>query len=188
VGESPLFYCSECNSGVTGTIMANRTAITDQILAIAERVGASEGIEIVNVELVGGGGSRVLRITIDRAPGARSSGGETKPEGVTHADCEFITQQVGTILDIEDVIPGGSYRFEVTSPGLDRKLTRPRDFERFVGHRVKVALREPVENQRHWVGALKGFAEGIVTLEPAPGRSIQFPLEQVERANLKFEW
>jgi ribosome maturation factor RimP len=163
--------------------MANRTAITDPILAIAERVGASEGIEIVNVELVGGGGSRVLRITIDRAPGFIG-----KPEGVTHADCEFITQQVGTILDIEDVIPGGHYTFEVTSPGLERKLTRPRDFERFVGHKVKVALREPVENQRHWVGALKGFTEGIVTLEPAPGKSIQFPLEQVERANLKFEW
>src|SRR5579863_9913658 len=110
--------------------MANRTAITDQILAIAERVGASEGIEIVNVELVGGGGSRVLRITIDRTPGAQTSLGEAKPEGVTHADCEFITQQVGTILDVEDVIPGGHYTFEVTSPGLERKLTRPRDFER----------------------------------------------------------
>jgi len=152
-------------------------------MAIAERVGASEGIEIVNVELVGGGTNRVLRITIDRAPGAAG-----KPEGVTHADCEFITQQVGTILDMEDVVPGGHYTFEVTSPGLERKLTRPRDFERFVGHKIKVSLREPVENQRHWVGALKSFSGGTITLEPAPGRSIQFPLEQVERANLKFEW
>jgi ribosome maturation factor RimP len=165
--------------------MANRTAITDQVLAIAERVGASEGIEIVNVELVGGGGNRVLRITIDRAPRAP---GDARPEGVSHADCEFITQQVGTILDMEDVIPGGHYRFEVTSPGLERKLIKPRDFERFIGHQVKVALRQPVENQRHWVGALKGFAEGIVTLEPAPGKDVRFPLEQVERASLKFEW
>jgi len=163
--------------------MANRTAITDQVLAVAERVGASEGIEIVNVEFVGGGANRVLRITIDRVPGTPG-----KPEGVTHADCEFITQNVGTILDIEDVIPGGHYTLEVTSPGLERKLTKPREFERFVGHKVKVVLREPVENQRHWVGALKSFNEGIVTLEPAPGKSVQFPLEQVERANLKFEW
>ena len=68
------------------------------------------------------------------------------------------------------------------------KVARPREFERFVGHKVKVTLREPVDNQRHWVGALSGFTEGIITLEPAPGKSIRFPLEQVERANLKFEW
>jgi ribosome maturation factor RimP len=163
--------------------MANRTEITDQITAIAERVGASEAIEIVSVELVGGGGSRVLRIVIDRAPGAID-----KPAGVTHADCEYITHHVGTILDVEDVVPGGHYTLEVSSPGVERKLTKPRDFERFVGHKVKVALRQPVENQRHWVGALTSFAEGIITLEPAPGKNIQIPLEQVERANLKFEW
>jgi|SRR5579862_2643764 len=168
--------------------MANRTATTDQVLAIAERVGASEGIEIVDVQLLGGGGSRVLRITIDRAPQPVGKDAPDKPAGVTHADCEFITQHVGTILDVEDVIPGSRYTLEVTSPGLERKLTKPREFERFIGQKVKVVLREPVENQRHWVGALKSFAEGIVTLEPAPGKSVQFPLEQVERANLKFEW
>ena len=154
----------------------SKEAIVNKITEIAERVAEPEGIEIVDVQLLGGGGARLLRILID------------KPEGVSHKECEFISQQVGTILDIEDVIPGGHYTFEVTSPGLERKLTKPRDFERFVGHKVKVALREPVENQRHWVGALKAFAEGVVTLEPAPGKSIQFPLEQVERANLKFEW
>jgi len=57
-----------------------------------------------------------------------------------------------------------------------------------VGHKVKVVLRQPVENQRTWVGALRNFAEGIITLEPSPGKSVQFPLELVERANLKFEW
>jgi ribosome maturation factor RimP len=143
---------------------------------IAERVGADTGLEIVDVQLLGGGGSRMLRIFID------------KPEGVTHADCERISQHVGTILDVEDVIPGGRYTLEVSSPGLERKLARPREFERFVGHKVKVVLRQPVENQRHWVGALRNFAEGIITLEPSPGKSIQFPLELVERANLKFEW
>ena len=154
----------------------NREAVTAKVHEIAERVGSSAGIEIVDVQLLGGGGSRLLRLFID------------KPEGVTHGDCEFISQQVGTILDVEDVIPGARYTLEVSSPGVERKLTRPRDFERFVGQKVKVALREPVENQRHWVGALKSFAEGIITLEPSPGRSVQFPLEQVEKANLKFEW
>jgi ribosome maturation factor RimP len=154
----------------------SREAVIQKVQQIAERVGASEGLEIVEVELVGGGRSRVLRIYID------------KPAGVTHADCEFISQQVGTILDVEDVIPGGSYTLEVSSPGVERKLTKPSEFERFVGQKVKVVLRQPVENQRHWVGALKSFAGGVITLEPAPGKSVQFPLEQVEKANLKFEW
>src|SRR5579864_3680770 len=152
--------------------MADRTAIVEKVREITERVGADTGLEVVDVQLLGGGGTRVLRIFID------------KPEGVTHADCETISQNVGTILDVEDVIPGQRYTLEVSSPGVERKLTKPRDFERFVGQKVKVALRQPVENQRHWVGSLKSFAEGILTLEPSPGRSVQIPLEQVERANL----
>ncbi len=156
--------------------MADRTAILDKVREIAERVGADTGLEVVDVQLLGGGNNRVLRIFID------------KPEGVTHADCERISQHVGTILDVEDVIPGGRYTLEVSSPGVERKLSRPNEFERFIGQKVKVVLRQPVENQKLWVGALKNFAEGIVTLEPSPGKSVQFPLELVERANLKFEW
>jgi ribosome maturation factor RimP len=156
--------------------MADRTAAIDKIRAIAERVAASEGMEIVEVQLLGGGAHRTLRIFID------------KPAGVTHADCELISQQVGTILDVEDVVPGGRYTLEVSSPGVERKLSRASDFERFLGHKVKVVLRQPVENQRHWIGALRNFAEGIITLEPSPGKSIRFPLELVEKANLKFEW
>src|SRR5580704_1036966 len=154
----------------------NREAVTAKVQEIAERVGAGAGIEVVDVQLLGGGGTRVLRIFID------------KPQGVTHADCEYISQNVGTILDVEDVIPGARYTLEVSSPGVERKLTKPQEFERFVGQKVKVVLREPIENQRHWVGALKSFAEGIITLEPSPGRSVEFPLDQVEKANLKFEW
>jgi ribosome maturation factor RimP len=154
----------------------NREAVVEKVTEIAARVGASEGLEVVDVQLLGGGGSRVLRIFID------------KPAGVTHADCEFISQQVGTILDVEDVIPGASYTLEVSSPGVERKLSKPREFERFVGQKVKVVLRQPVENQRHLTGTLKSFTEGVITLEPAPGKSVQFPLEQVEKANLKFEW
>ena len=194
----------------------NREAITNKVIQIAERVGASAGIEIVDVQMLGGGGARLLRIYIDRASGTEAHGssidrpsgtehsaastepptdevGQTpaaaqKPGGVTLADCEFISQNVGTILDVEDVIPGQRYTLEVSSPGVERKLTKPRDFERFVGQKVKVALRQPVENQRTWVGALASFAEGMITLEPSPGRSIRFPLDQVEKANLKFEW
>lgn len=153
-----------------------KEAVVTRVKEIAHRVGESEGIEIVDVELAGGGKSRLLRIFID------------KPEGITHADCESISKQVGTILDIEDVVPGGRYTLEVSSPGLERKLSEPRDFERFQGRKAKIVLREPVENRRYWEGTLAGFSGGIITLEPAPGQSVCFDLEKVQRASLKFEW
>jgi ribosome maturation factor RimP len=158
------------------TNMADRTAVVAKIREIAERVAAREGMEIVDVQFLGGGASRLVRIFID------------KPAGVSHADCEFVSQNVGTILDVEDAIPGGSYTLEVSSPGVERKLSKPQEFERFSGKKIKVVLRQAVEGQRHWAGLLRGIAEGIVTLEPAPGKSLRFPLDQVEKANLKFEW
>ena len=168
-GRKPTFLL------VSGMSPAKQ-AIVEKARAIAERVGGSEGIEIVDVEFLGGGGSRLLRIYIDR------------PEGVSHEHCELISRQVGTILDVEDVIPGGSYHLEVSSPGLERRLSKPKDFERFVGRQARVLLSAPVENQRRWEGKLAGFAAGVVTLEPAPGREVRFDVGLVEKANLKFEW
>ena len=118
----------------------------------------------------------MLRITID------------KPAGVSHADCELISQQVGTILDVEDAVPGGSYTLEVSSPGVERKLRGPADFKRFLGRKAKVVLREPVGDRRHWEGILAGFAGDVVTLEPSPGKTVTFTVQQVEKANLKFDW
>ncbi len=165
--------------------------VVARIWEIAERVADPEGIEIVDVELLGAGRGRVLRVFIDRPAGHDSS--PERPHGVSHADCEFISQQVGTILDIEDVIPGDSYTLEVSSPGLERKLSKTKDFERFVGHKAKVVLRQPVENQRRWEGKLAGISQGIIALEvaapePASGKVIHFPLDQVQKANLKFDW
>jgi ribosome maturation factor RimP len=151
------------------------SSIVSKIEAIAERVAEPEGIEVVEVELKGGGRNRFLRISID------------KPEGVTHGDCEMISQQVGAILDVEDVVPG-AYTLEVSSPGVERKLLKYKDFERFKGKKIKVVLREPVENARHWEGTLAPCADGLITLEVGEGKNIQFPFEQVEKANLKFEW
>ena len=153
-----------------------KEAILAKVREIAQRVGQSEGIDIVDVELAGGGRSRVLRLFIDR------------PQGVTHADCELVSQQVGTILDVEDVVPGGSYTLEVSSPGLERKLSRPQDFIRFQGRKAKIVLREPLENRRCWEGVLADFSEGTVTLEPSPGQRISFDLQHIQKANLKFEW
>jgi ribosome maturation factor RimP len=154
--------------------------VNDDVVArvkeITERVGGSEGIELFDVKLLGGGKRRVLRIVIDKAG------------GVTHADCELISQQVGTILDVEDVVPGGSYTLEVSSPGVERPLREAQDYERYAGRKARVSLREPVENRRQWEGILAGVSGGMVTLELAPGKSIQFALDQVSKANLKFDW
>ena len=81
---------------------------------------------------------------------------------------------IGVPVVVAGVVIGGRYTLEVSSPGLERKLSGPRDFERFQGRKAKITLREPVENRRHWEGTLAGFSGGIITLEPAPGQSVCF--------------
>ena len=152
-----------------------KQAVLSKIEEIAERVARSEGIEIVEVELKGGGKNQFVRISID------------KPEGVTHSDCELISQQVGAILDVEDVIPS-HYTLEVSSPGVERKLLKVKDFERFQGKKAKIVLREPISGQRHFEGAIAGVDQETISLSLTSGNQIQFPYAQVERANLKFEW
>jgi len=110
----------------------------EKIHEIAERVAASSGLEVVEVDLRGGGKARMLRIYID------------KPGGVTHDDCSNFSREVGTIFDVEDAVPGGSYTLEVSSPGLDRKLSKPGEFERFSGSLVKLMTRDPVNANRHF--------------------------------------
>jgi ribosome maturation factor RimP len=160
--------------------MTAKTDLIAQITAIVERAGSREGIEPVEVQFLGSGRNRLLRIYID------------KEGGVTHTDCERVSQYVGTVLDVEDVIPGGAYTLEVSSPGVERKLTKPRDFERFIGQKVKLVLREPLEEpagrQLYWEGVLAAFRDSVLTLEPGQGQAVQIPLDKVSRANLKFEW
>lgn len=152
-----------------------KQAVIAKIEEIARRVAESEGIEVVEVELKGGGRNQFLRISID------------KPEGVTHGDCENISHQVGTILDVEEVVPS-HYTLEVSSPGVERKLTTVKDFERFQGKKVKLILKEPIENQKAFEGTLSGLQDHLISLDLAAGKTIQFPHERVEKANLKFEW
>src|SRR5437762_11119883 len=155
----------------------------DRVREIAARVEASADLEIVEVELRGGGKARMLRIFVDKAG------------GVTHEDCANFSREFGTILDVEDVMPGGSYLLEVSSPGLDRKLTRASDFERFRGHRMKLMTRQPVNNNRHFEGNLESFENGKLVLDmsvarrkmrPKDGQApkVEIELANVERANL----
>ena len=153
-----------------------REAVASKIEEIAQRVAQSEGLELVEVEVKGGGDGRFVRISID------------KPAGVTHADCESVSHQVGTILDVEDVVPGGRYTLEVSSPGVERKLVKPQDFQRFQGKKARITLRDAVEGRRNWEGTLAGFENGDVALEMEPGKTVRFPYDQVQKANLKFEW
>src|SRR5205085_9939831 len=139
----------------------------DKVQEIAARVAASSGLEIVELELLGGGKHRMLRVFIDR-PGAVS--GHDHPDGVTHEDCSSFSREFGTILDVEDVMPGGSYVLEVSSPGLDRKLSRASDFERFRGHRMKLMTRQPVNNNRHFEGNLESFENGRLVLDLSTAR------------------
>src|SRR5437870_9796953 len=156
----------------------------ERVREIAERVAASSGLEVVEVELRGGGKARMLRIVID------------KPAGVTHEDCANLSREVGTILDIEDVVPGGSYLLEVSSPGLDRKLVRPADYERFTGSRVKLTTHQPINGNRHFEGRLESFHEGRLILDLSAtrkkkmrlaadaARKIEIELGNVDKANL----
>ena len=156
----------------------------DKIRDIAGRVAATHGVELVEVDLRGGGKSRMLRITIDR------------PDGVTHEDCANVSREVGTILDVEDAVPGGSYTLEVSSPGLDRPLLREQDYVRFTGSRIKLMTREPVNGNRHFEGRLHGVEGGRLNLEVLtgqkkpkpghahPGQRVEIELANVEKANV----
>ena len=155
----------------------------ERVREIAERVASTSGLEVVDIEFHGGGKSRMLRVFLD------------KPAGVTHEDCAQFSREFGTILDVEDVVPGGTYVLEVSSPGLDRKLTRASDYERFTGSRVKLTTREPLNGNRHFEGRLESFRDGRLTLDLAAARRknrapvgtpqrLEIELANVEKANL----
>jgi ribosome maturation factor RimP len=150
--------------------------VIERINELTERAAAGTGVEVVEVQLRGAGKSRLLRVYID------------KPGGVTHGDCEAVSHNLGVLLDEEDAVPGDSYTLEVSSPGAERKLSKPRDFERVVGQKVRVFLREPLDGSKSLEGKLTGFGNDTLALEIASGESLQVPLERVQKANLKFDW
>jgi ribosome maturation factor RimP len=163
----------------------------DRVREIAERVAASSGLEVVEIEFLGGGKARMLRVFLDK-PAA----GNVPLSGVTHEDCANFSREFGTILEVEDVMPG-SYTLEVSSPGLDRRLIKAADFSRFTGSRLKLTTRQPVDNNRHFEGRLESFRDGRLTLDlsvashksrkkmgTAAGERIEIDFVNVEKANL----
>jgi ribosome maturation factor RimP len=165
----------------------------EKIRTTADRVAGSYGLEVVDVEFVGGGKHRVLRVSFEKNAAGRERlaadakaavergdanedgalpsavlRGELSTEhlsGVTHEDCEQFSHDFGTLIDVEDLVPGAEYTLEVSSPGLDRKLSRPADYDRFRGSLVKLETFQPVAGNRHWQGRLTAVGEGRITLD-----------------------
>jgi ribosome maturation factor RimP len=146
----------------------------ERVRDAAERVARSLGSEVVDVEWKVGK-DRFLRVYID------------KPGGVSHKDCEAVSNQLSAILDVEDLVPGPHYILEISSPGLDRKLTKPAEFQRFTGRLGRISTTEPVENQKFFEGRLAGYADGKVQIE-VKGRVIALPMEGIRKANLVVEF
>ncbi len=146
----------------------------ERIREAAERVARSVGMEVVEVEWKVGK-ERFLRVYID------------KPEGISHKDCETVSNQLSVILDVEELVPGPPYILEVSSPGLDRKLTKPAEFERFAGRLARITMLEPVDNQKFFEGRLAGIDGGKVKIE-LKGRVIALPMEGIRKANLVVEF
>jgi ribosome maturation factor RimP len=191
----------------------------EEIRSAAARVAASHGLDLVDIEFIGPARERTLRIFLEKNAEGRAqlkaaieAGAEGLPErlvegrlsveqlsGITHEDCAAFSRDFGVLLDVEDLVPGAEYTLEASSPGLDRKLSRREDFQRFVGNLVKVQTFEPIRNNRHWQGRLlssqsEGNGESI-TLDLAAVKqnsksrktgvsTVEIALANIEKAQL----
>ena len=128
------------------------------------------GYELADLELKLGGRDGVVRVFIDR------------PEGIGLDDCEVVSRQVSSLLDVEDPLPG-HYVLEVSSPGLDRRLTKPEHFRRFTGEDVRVKLRFPLDGRRNFRGELKAANDENIEVV-VDGETHRLPIATIESARL----
>jgi ribosome maturation factor RimP len=182
-------------SGLAAGVLGTMAVKLEAIRSAAARVAASHGLDLVDIEWLarrrsaffayfsrktpragraeGGDCGRGRRREPARAAGRGDSGRHAQLErleqlsGITHEDCAAFSRDFGVLLDVEDLVPGAEYTLEASSPGLDRKLTRPEDFQRFAGNLVKVQTFEPIRNNRHWQGRLTARSTGAraITLD-----------------------
>jgi len=154
----------------------------DRIREIAGRVAGAYGLLIDEITMRREGRQQVLRVVLDR-PGPAA----TPEDSVSIADCERVSHELGTILDVEDLLPD-SYTLEVSSPGLDRPLRDADDYRRFAGRLAKIVTREPVERQTAFAGRLRGLDGDEVLFEREGGRIVRLPLSLISRARLEVEF
>ena len=153
----------------------------EQIRLIAERVAASRGLTVWDIQSRRETTGHVVRVFIDR-PGPAA----TPEESVSIEDCEQVNRELSTILDVEDPLPF-TYTLEVSSPGLDRPLRGEQDYRRFAGRRAKVVVREAVDNQKAFEGRLRGVEDAALLLEALNGRVHRLPVRLITRARLEVE-
>ena len=154
----------------------------EKIRAVADRVAASLGLEILDVEWQVGK-QRLLRVFIDREPTAEDPRGGL----ISHNDCQQVSEQLNVILDVEELVTGSPYVLEVSSPGLDRKLLKPRDYERFSGRLAKIWLDHPIAGEGFLEGRLAGVSDGKVLLTVGQ-RQVELPFSGIRKANLVVEF
>jgi ribosome maturation factor RimP len=187
----------------------------ETIRATADRVAASHHLDVVDLEFTGGAKHRALRIFLEKnaetrakfAAEAASNEEAGLPKGVpveslsgvTHEDCANFARDFGTVLDVEDLIPGAEYTLEVSSPGLERKMLKPADYDRFKGSLIKIQTFTPVENNRHFTGRLTAFENNTATIDLAAvkqkakakktltAQTVDIAFSNIEKANLVAE-
>lgn len=135
-----------------------------------ERPLRESGYELVEVEYTAQGRTPILRVYID------------KRGGITLEDCTAASQLLNPLMDAADFMPG-QYLLEVSSPGIDRPLRKPEDFERFVGEEVRVSTTVPTDGRRNFKGVITGCRDGLILLDCA-GRSVEIHIENLKKANL----
>ena len=239
MGSQPTFSLEQTSALVWAVAIrvksGNMAAKLDEIRSVADRVAASLGLDVVDVEFTGTAKNRTLCIYLEKNLAGRTAqaaaavaqrdaiaanpegavdvdvalmvperfaNGELNPEHLswlTHEDCAAFSREFGTLLDVEDLVPDGEYTLEASSPGLDRKLTRPEDFERFKGCLAKIQTFEPIANNRHWQGRLTATSLESVTLDLTATRqnsksrktgvsTVEIALGNIERAHLVPEF
>ena len=172
----PTFLLYKFMSFRQGHLMTGvRTEVLlDKVGALAEPIAEDLGFELVDVLYTNLQGRWILRVFID------------KPDGVDLGDCQKLSRELSTVLDVEDTIPG-KYSLEVSSPGLDRVIKKEKDFLRFVGKKVRLRTKKPVGESRNFSATIAGVQEGGVVMEDAEGRRWQVDFGNIERANLVIE-
>jgi ribosome maturation factor RimP len=145
--------------------------VQEQLAAIV----ADEGLELVTTEVVGSGSKTILRMVVDG------------PDGVNLDQCAVVSRQASVMLDVEDPFRH-HYTLEVSSPGLDRRLYQRDDYERYVGHRVKVRMSPSFREHRTVVGELVGTRNNLVRIFDDSGQEIELPIDEIFEARLEVDW
>jgi ribosome maturation factor RimP len=208
---------SPCQRTLLRGMTSSMAVKLEEIRAAAQRVASSHGLDVVDLEFTGPAKSRILRIYLEKSAEGRAKlkaelaaggnhadlpasllEGTFSPEqlsGITHEDCASFSSDFGVLLDVEDLVPEEGYTLEASSPGLDRKLSRREDFERFSGSLVKVQTFEPIRKNRHWQGRLSAVVGDAITLDldavkqnskvrKTGVNTVEIALRNVEKAHL----